>query len=287
MLLLGVVNFLMVASRVQMLESPRFLLMSGDEVKARKVLSTVARTNGVELPDNIELINDEAGSDSSSSEVLIGGRRSQTAKKLSAFIDVVKPPLTMVTIALWVIWFASNYAFTSFNAFLPKMLILKEQDHPELAGGGTTEVYRDTFIYAAAGVPGSLLGAYLVESRLGRRFTMFFATVVSGLCMFLFRSVTSKAELIGFSSGVSFFAQIMYASIYTYTPEVYPTKFRTTAVGICSGISRFAGVLAPILTGIVIKASLNAVLYLSAVLMGLAAAAMLLLRIETRGRNLT
>ena len=108
-------------------------------------------------------------------------------------------------------------------------------------------------------------------------------------CMFLFRSVTSKAELIGFSSGVSFFAQvqlvwwrwcllsaggcslafkiqslppnaiphakqIMYASIYTYTPEVYPTKFRTTAVGICSGISRFAGVLAPILTGIVIKA---------------------------------
>ena len=33
--------------------------------------------------------------------------------------------------------------------------------------------------------------------------------------------------------------------------------------------------------------SLNAVLYLSAVLMGLAAAAMLLLRIETRGRNLT
>lgn len=41
MLLLGVVNFLMVASRVQMLESPRFLLMSGDEVKARKVRSRI------------------------------------------------------------------------------------------------------------------------------------------------------------------------------------------------------------------------------------------------------
>lgn len=37
-----------------------------------------------------------------------------------------------------------------------------------------------------------------------------------------------------------------YASIYTFTPELFPTVIRNTAMGFCSMIARFGGMAASI-----------------------------------------
>ena len=59
--------------------------------------------------------------------------------------------------------------YTMFSGFLPKFLSLHGLD-----GGkrSVTAVYRDYLIVSIAGVPGSFLGMYLIETKIGRRGTM-------------------------------------------------------------------------------------------------------------------
>lgn len=40
-----------------------------------------------------------------------------------------------------------------------------------------------------------------------------------------------------------------YAGIYAYTPEVYPTAFRATGMGVASAFGRIGGILAPSIIG--------------------------------------
>jgi putative MFS transporter len=40
-----------------------------------------------------------------------------------------------------------------------------------------------------------------------------------------------------------------YAGIYAYTPELYPTAFRTTGMGVASAFGRIGGLSAPIVIG--------------------------------------
>ncbi|MEM3952500.1 MAG: MFS transporter, partial [Nitrososphaerota archaeon] len=39
------------------------------------------------------------------------------------------------------------------------------------------------------------------------------------------------------------------AGLYTYTPELYPTRIRGTGTGVAASIGRLAGILAPSITG--------------------------------------
>jgi putative MFS transporter len=52
-----------------------------------------------------------------------------------------------------------------------------------------------------------------------------------------------------FGSCLSFFMNGTYAGIYAYTPEVYPTAFRTTGMGVASSFGRLGGLSAPIIIG--------------------------------------
>ena len=37
-----------------------------------------------------------------------------------------------------------------------------------------------------------------------------------------------------------------FTTVYIYTPERYPTRFRNTAVGMCFGFARVGGMIAPL-----------------------------------------
>ena len=48
---------------------------------------------------------------------------------------------------------------------------------------------------------------------------------------------------------LSFFMNGTYAGIYAYTPELYPTAFRTTGMGVASSFGRIGGLAAPLIIG--------------------------------------
>jgi putative MFS transporter len=48
---------------------------------------------------------------------------------------------------------------------------------------------------------------------------------------------------------LSFFMNGTYAGMYAYTPEIYPTEFRATGMGVASAFGRVGGILAPLIIG--------------------------------------
>ena len=52
---------------------------------------------------------------------------------------------------------------------------------------------------------------------------------------------------IAFSLTGKFFVAGVYAAVYSYTAELFPTSTRSAAVGVCSTSGRIGGILAPIL----------------------------------------
>lgn len=87
------------------------------------------------------------------------------------------------------------------------------------------------------------------------------------------------------SSMEAFFQNIMYGVLYAYTPEVFPAPNRGTATGIASFLNRVAGLCAPIVAVHATTVSPSAPIYASGGLFFAAGIAMILLPIETRGKQ--
>lgn len=95
------------------------------------------------------------------------------------------------------------------------------------------------------GVPGALLGGVLVEiPRFGRKGALAVSTVLTGV--FLYATTTAKTSnaLLGWNCGYNFFANIMYAVLYAYTPEIFPTKDRGTGNALTASTNRIFGIMA-------------------------------------------
>lgn len=80
---------------------------------------------------------------------------------MSRLKPLLEPKFRLSTILIWVIWAMVAFAYTSFNVFYPKFL----QEHGQGGKQPLQMVYRDTLIYASAGVPGSVVSVKLLEER--------------------------------------------------------------------------------------------------------------------------
>ncbi|KAI8338683.1 major facilitator superfamily domain-containing protein [Chlamydoabsidia padenii] len=164
---------------------------------------------------------------------------------------------------IWGIWTFTSMAFTMFNVFLPKYL--ETLGYEDDFAPTRKDVYWDYMIYSMAGVPGSVMASYLIETRLGRKGTMAISAFGASIALFLFSVIGSRTAMLISSSSVSFMATLLYAVIYGYTPEIFDTAIRGTAVGTSSGLGRVAGIVSPILSGILFTVNTVLPLYVSVI----------------------
>lgn len=168
-----------------------------------------------------------------------------------------------------------------FNAFLAQYL--------SAVGGeevSTYVTYRNYLIIAVAGLPGSVLACITVNIKyVGRKGTMAAGTVLTGIFVILFTLATNSDFQLGMSCAEAFFQNIMYGTLYAYTPEVFPAPNRGTGSGISSFLNRLAGLCAPLVAIYAGQANPKAPIYASAGLFFASFVAMVLLPIETRGRQ--
>ncbi|MBN1147500.1 MAG: MFS transporter [Anaerolineales bacterium] len=238
-------------------ESPRYLLVSGQEKQARAVLEQVARENGVQLPQG-ELIP-------------------PPPTPRGRVRDLWRPRLARTTLLLWLIWFTISLGYYGVFTWLPSYFRLK--------GMELLPVYQNTFLLALAQIPGYFSAAYLVE-RIGRRRTLSFYMIASGLFTYLFGLATSMPFVVGMAVWMSFFALGAWGALYAYTPEAYPTTLRTTGMGAASGMTRIAGAIAPSLGAALMGLSLIVPLTVYALAYVLGGLAAIALPLETRQRPL-
>ncbi|KAG6812306.1 hypothetical protein H0H92_003479 [Tricholoma furcatifolium] len=165
---------------------------------------------------------------------------------------VLTPEWLRVTLLVWAAWWAMSLAYTMFNVFLPKLL--------ETGSGATKsmeiteaktleESLWDVVIFTIGGCPGPILGAWLIESRMGRRWSLAGSTFITAFFCVVFVAVESSWAVRASTVGISLSAATMYAVLYGWTPEIFGTKVRGTACGIASALSRIGGMIAPMLGG--------------------------------------
>lgn len=224
-------------------ESPKYFMGKGRDEDAVRIVHEVARRNGKESYLTIEHLkaceNVGGGAYSEFANVVSTPTAKGTAmaaiKRKLATVDskhikalFATKRLALSTSLIMVIWAFIGLAFPLYNAFIPYTL----QNRGAVFGDGSTYItYRNSCIIAVLGVPGAMLGGLLVEVPVvGRKGTLAFSTLLTGT--FILASTTAKNSnaLLGFNCAYNFFSNVMYAVLYAYTPEIFPTKDRGTGV---------------------------------------------------------
>lgn len=175
-----------------------------------------------------------------------------------------------------------SLAYTMFNVFLPKLLETGTADVAEVTPKTLEASLWDVVIFTVGGCPGAILGAWLIESNLGRRWSLAGSTFFTAIFCVVFALVKAEWAVRASTVGISLSATAMWAVLYGWTPEIFGTKVRGTACGIASALSRIGGMIAPILGGVLLMMDRSVPVYTSVVIFAIAGLTVLLLSEEPR-----
>jgi len=146
------------------------------------------------------------------------------------------------------------------NVYMPTLL---EQRRPHTvlvlsARGPDSDALRhsltDLLIYTLAGCPAPLIAAYLVQVPFlhGPRGILFLSTLLTALFYLLF-ALTPPSWTWITTVGSNLSATIMWAVLYSLTPQLFDTRVRGTAGGAAGACSKFGGMAAPVVGGFVME----------------------------------
>jgi putative MFS transporter len=110
---------------------------------------------------------------------------------------------------------------------------------------------------------------------------------MSAVSAFIYGNAVDQNSLFVSGFAMQFFMFGMWSCLYAYTPELFPTSARSTGAGVASAAGRVGAIIGPIVVGYVVAdIGQSAVFTLGALSFGIAAAIILVLGVETRGKLL-
>ncbi|WFD26751.1 hypothetical protein MNAN1_001738 [Malassezia nana] len=231
-------------------ESPKYYLANGRDAQAVRALHRFAALCGKPLPEGMLTVAElrraagepvDDGDDDIDEEPhgllaqathwVTEVRMNLQHAKRGSFLKQIKPlfsswALGYTTAMTWFLWLLIGLAYPLFNSFIVTYL-------GSSGDNSLYKTYRNYVIISVCGVPGSVIGAWMVTwPRSGRRGAMAIGTILSGVFLFGFTGVGSSATgQLAFFSVTNFFENIMYGVLYCYTPESFPAPLRGTADG--------------------------------------------------------
>lgn len=195
------------------------------------------------------------------------------------FGQLWKPPFARRTLMLWLIWFGIVFSYYGIFTWLPKLLV--EQGHT------VVKTFEYMLVMILAQLPGYFSAAVLVE-RIGRKATLASFLFACAACAWFFGQATTPTAILLWGSLMSFFNLGAWGVLYTYTPELYPVRFRAFGSGWAGAIGRIGGIVAPLAVAALVGGA-NGFAHIfgmfTAVLLAVVVT-ILVLGEETRGRSL-
>jgi putative MFS transporter len=144
------------------------------------------------------------------------------------------------TLTLWILWISITFVYYGFFTWIPSLLIKM--------GMTVTKSFGYSIIINVAQIPGYYTAAFLSE-KLDRKWTIVLYMLGGGVSAYFMSGAQSETLITTWGFCMSFFMSGVYSGLYAYTPEVYPTSFRTTGMGTASSFGRIGGIAAPIIIG--------------------------------------
>jgi putative MFS transporter len=229
--------------RLRMPESVRFLESRGRHDEAERTVRSFEEAAGVAVPAAAAPAAPSAAAPAAgpapAARPAEAPAPTTTATRASA-ASLLRDGLRRRTVAIWVVWFATNFSYYGAFVWLPTLLVE--------AGFPLVKSFEYTLLITLAQLPGYAASAWLIE-RWGRRGTL--ATFLLGSAVaataFGFGAVSGSATQIVVSGMfLSFFNLGAWGALYAVTPELYPTRLRGTGAGWAAGVGRIASVAAPL-----------------------------------------
>ena len=180
---------------------------------------------------------------------------------------------------LWLIWFGIVFSYYGIFTWLPKLLV--EQ------GYTVVKTFEYVLVMILAQLPGYFAAAVLVE-KIGRKATLAGFLFACAVCAYFFGRSDSAAMIMFWGCWMSFFNLGAWGVLYTYTPELYPVRFRAFGSGWAGAVGRIGGIVAPMAVAAMIGGDGGfgrIFVMFTAVLMAVVAV-IVVLGEETKGRSL-
>ncbi|MCJ1247862.1 hypothetical protein MMC30_005077 [Trapelia coarctata] len=285
MIVMGSLAMLMFIARFfffTLYESPKFLMGRGKDAEAVKVVHEVARRNGKTSPlslADLEAVDQQGQVHTDASAAL--KRKLEKLNFTHVRALFATPKLAFSTSLIMIIWAFIGLGFPLYNAFLPYIQAIRGASFGD---GSTYITYRNSLIIAVLGIPGALIGGALVQiPRFGRKGALAVSTVLTGVFLFASTTALTSNALLGWNCAYNFMSNIMYAVLYAYTPEIFPTKDRGTGNALTATANRVFGIMAPIVA-MFANLSTAAPVYVSGALFIAAGILTVLLPFESQGK---
>ena len=197
----------------------------------------------------------------------------------ATFRELWAVPFVKRTIMLWIVWFGIVYSYYGIFTWLPSLMA--SQGHSIL------KTFEYILLMTLAQLPGYFSAAWLVDV-IGRKYTLALYLSGTAIASYFFGQGGSPAVILFWGSLISFFNLGAWGVVYTYTPELYPTRVRAFGSGWAAGIGRIGGMAAPIVVGYMIGGAdgFARVFTMFTATLLLVAGAVLILGEETKQRQL-
>ncbi len=252
----GIPALVGVVLRLYVPESPMYLNRNGMPEKARTVLERVARVNGRERA--IPALHPEQPAQTSLLALFSAGLRRRST-------------------CLFLAWALISIAYYGVFVYLPVRLSAQ--------GFGFMRGQEFLILLALVQLPGFALSAYGVE-RWGRKPTLVGFLLLSAAGCMLYSIGSSTLVVVGSTLLMSFALLGTWGALYAFTPEVYPTGLRASAMGTAGALARFGGLFAPAIVAPVMATRFTLSLVMLAAFLAAGAVAVLCVDVESRNRSL-
>ena len=182
------------------------------------------------------------------------------------------------TLMLWLLWISITFSYYGFFTWIPTLLVKQ--------GMTITKSFGYSIIIYLAQIPGYYSAAFVCE-KLDRKWTIILYMLLGGASAHLMSNAHTDVAITLCGFLLSFFMNGTYAAIYAYTPELYPTTFRTTGMGVASSFGRVGGLAAPIIIGYTFaRIGFGGVFTITTIVLVLGALAVAVFGIGTAGKSL-
>ena len=228
-------NFLGVAYRLLFnIQSPRFLIAKGRYKEARRVFEKMARLNGKNLNDFLPV--------NCKFENLIQldiEKKRSFVKSVSTLLSMFKQPFLRTTFFTSIIFVTENGAYYASSIFL--LSVLKDLGN---------NPYFTAFIGYLGQIPGILLMSIVTDwPSVGRLNSLRFFSFMSAISFGFFAAFRDQIVTPVLTILIYFSMVPMISLLYTYVSEVYPTEYRSFALGYYNNLASAFNICVPFLSG--------------------------------------